>query len=177
MWLRLTILLNLLLLWTTSCVHTPVNKETVDTLDISRYMGKWFEIARFEHRFQHHLVGSTVEYTLLPDSTIEVVNCGYCDDFSGACRKARGVARIPDPAHPGKMKISFFLKFQAEYNIMEVDEKDYSYALIGSNTSDYLWLISRTPSLAPEAARHLLHCAKKRGYDITSLKWVKHKRE
>lgn len=177
MWLRLAILLNLFLLWNTSCVHTSVNKETVDTLDIHRYMGKWFEIARFEHRFQHNLVGATIEYTLLPDSTIEVVNCGYCDDFSGAWRRARGIAHIPDPAHPGKMKISFFLKFYAEYNIMEVDEKDYSYALIGSNTSDYLWLISRTPRLAPEATRHLLHCAEERGYDVTLLKWVKHKRK
>lgn len=177
MWLRLTLLLNLLLLLNTSCVHTSIDKQTVDTLDISRYMGKWFEIARFEHRFQHHLVGSTIEYTLLPDGTIEVLNSGYCDDFSGAWRRAKGIAHIPDPAHPGKMRISFFLKFHAEYNIMEIDEKEYSYALIGSNTSDYLWLISRTPYLSSEAARHLLQCARKRGYDISLLKWVKQRRE
>lgn len=174
--LKLTILLYLFLLCNTSCIENTINKETVKTLDVQRYMGKWFEIARFDYHFEHNLVGSTVEYTLLPDSTIEVVTCGYCDDFSGPCVKARGIAR-PDPDCPGKMKISYLWKFYAEYNILEIDELNYGYALVGSNTRHYLWLISRTPHLPQDTLRHLLNCAKRRGYDISMLKWVKQKRD
>lgn len=60
-----------------SCTQRIINKETVQTLDLHRYMGKWFEIARFDHRFEHNLVGATVEYSFLPNGDIEVVNSGY----------------------------------------------------------------------------------------------------
>lgn len=174
--LKLPILLYLFLLCNTSCIENTINKETVKTLDVQRYMGKWFEIARFDYHFEHNLVGSTVEYTLLPDSTIEVVTCGYCDDFSGPCVRARGIAQV-DPDCPGKMKISYLWKFYAEYNILEIDEQNYGYALVGSNTRRYLWLISRTPHLPQDTLRHLLNCAKSRGYDISMLKWVKQKKD
>lgn len=173
--LKSTILLYLFLLCNISCVKNTIDKETVKTLDVQRYMGKWFEIARLDYHFEHNLVGSTVEYTLKPDSTIEVVTCGYCDDFSGPCVKARGIARQVDPRCPGKMKITYFWKFYAEYNILEIDERHYRYALIGSDTPRYLWLLSRTPHLSHDTLRHLLDCARRRGYDVSMLKWVKQK--
>lgn len=173
--LKLPILLYFVLLCTPSCHEKTINKETVKHLDIQRYMGKWFEIARFDYHFEHNLVGSTIEYTLLPDGSIEVVNCGYYDDFSGPCRRACGIARRVDPTHPGKMKISFLLNLYAEYNVLEIDEKNYRYALIGSNTPYYLWLISRTPHVSADTIRHFLDCARRRGYDVSMLKWVKHK--
>lgn len=172
--LKLTILLYLFLVCNISCINKTIDKETVKTLDIQRYMGKWFEIARFDYHFEHNLVGSTIEYTLLPDSTIEVVTCGYSNDFSGPCVKARGIVRV-NPSDLGKMKITYLWKFYAEYNILEIDEQDYRYALVGSNTCRYLWLISRTPQLSHEKVKHLLDCAKRRGYDVSMLKWVKHK--
>lgn len=70
-----------------------------------------------------------------------------------------------------------FMRFYAEYNIMEIDEDNYSYALVGSNTSDYLWLLSRTPTLPEEAILFLLTKAKERGYNTSMLKWVKQKHE
>ena len=69
------------------------------------------------------------------------------------------------------------MRFYAEYNIMEIDEDNYSYALVGSNTSDYLWLLSRTPTLLEEAILFLLTKAKERGYNTSMLKWVKQKHE
>ena len=140
-----------------SCTQHIINKETVQTLDLHRYMGKWFEIARFDHRFEHNLVGATVEYSFLPNGDIEVVNSGYWGNFSGSFKRAKGIA--------------------AEYNIMEIDEDNYSYALVGSNTSDYLWLLSRTPTLPEEAILFLLTKAKERGYNTSMLKWVKQKHE
>lgn len=134
-----------------SCTQHIINKETVQTLDLHRYMGKWFEIARFDHRFEHNLVGATVEYSFLPNGDIEVVNSGYWGNFSGSFKRAKGIAKITDPTCPSKLKVCFFMRFYAEYNIMEIDEDNYSYALVGSNTSDYLWLLSRTPTLPEEA--------------------------
>lgn len=174
---KLVGLICLVILCLQSCSRYAINKETVQTLDLPRYMGKWFEIARFDHRFEHNLVGTTIEYTLLPNGEIEVINSGYWGNFSGSLQKARGIAKITNPSEPGKMKICFFLRFYAEYNIMEVDEEDYSYALIGSETSDYLWLISRTPRLSQNDIHHLLTKAKQRGYDTSMLKWVKQKEE
>lgn len=172
---KLIIPLCLIILYTASCMQPTINKETVRNIDIKRFMGKWFEIARFDHHFEHNLVGSTIEYELLPTGEIKVINTGYWEDFDGTCCKARGIAKIPDPEHPGQMRITFFLKFYADYNIMELDEKNYSYALIGSNTCRYLWLLSRTPDLPEKHIKHLLHQAKQRGYDISMLKWVKQK--
>lgn len=154
-----------------------INKETVQTLDLHRYMGKWFEIARFDHRFEHNLVGATVEYSFLPNGDIEVVNSGYWGNFSGSFKRAKGIAKITDPTCPSKLKVCFFMRFYAEYNIMEIDEDNYSYALVGSNTSDYLWLLSRTPTLPEEAILFLLTKAKERGYNTSMLKWVKQKHE
>ncbi len=139
-----------------SCTQHIINKETVQTLDLHRYMGKWFEIARFDHRFEHNLVGATVEYSFLPNGDIEVVNSGYWGNFSGSFKRAKGIAKITDPTCPSKLKVCFFMRFYAEYNIMEIDEDNYSYALVGSNTSDYLWLLSRTPTLPEEAILFLL---------------------
>ena len=158
-----------------SCTQRIINKETVQTLDLHRYMGKWFEIARFDHRFEHNLVGATVEYSFLPNGDIEVVNSGYWGNFSGSFKRARGIAKVTDPTCPSKLKVCFFMRFYAEYNIMEIDEDNYSYALVGSNTSDYLWLLSRTPTLTEEAILFLLTKAKERGYNTSMLKWVKQK--
>lgn len=172
---KLISLIFLVMLCSLSCSQHSINKETVQILDLQRYMGKWFEIARFDHRFEHNLVGATIEYSLLPNGDIEVINSGYWGSFSGSFKSARGIAKIIDPSKPGKLKISFFLRFYAEYNIMEIDEVDYKYALIGSETSDYLWLISRTPKLSQDTIHDLLTKAKQRGYDTSMLKWVKQK--
>lgn len=172
--LKLIIPFCLIILYTASCIQPSIDKQTVRSLDIKRFMGKWFEIARFDHHFEHNLVGSTIEYELQPTGEIKVTNTGYWEDFDGTCCQACGVAKIPNPDQPGSMRITYFLKFYAEYNIMEVDEENYSYALIGSNTCHYLWLLSRTPTLSEKHIKYLLHKAKQRGYDISMLKWVKH---
>lgn len=174
---RLISLICLIMQCNLSCTECVINKETVQTLDLHRYMGKWFEIARLDHRFEHNLVGATVEYSLLPNGDIEIINSGYWGTFSGSFKKAKGIAKITDPSCPGKLKVSFVLRFYAEYNIMEIDEIDYSYALVGSNTSKYLWLLSRTPTLPEETILYLLKRAEERGYNTSMLKWVKQNHE
>lgn len=152
----------------------PVNTETVKKLDITRYMGKWYEIARFDHRFERGLVGCTAEYTLLPNGRIQVLNSGYKGSFSGKYKTIKGKAKLPDPAEPGKLKVSFFLWFYGDYYVLELD-KEYNYVLIGSSSNKYLWILSRTPQLPNETIDLLLDKARLRGYDTTKLIWVQQK--
>lgn len=153
-----------------------LNTETVKTLDLTRYLGKWYEIARFDHRFERGLVGVTAEYSLLPDGRIRVVNSGYKGSLTGEYTVAEGKTKRPDPSRPGQLKVSFFLWFYGEYNVLELDQENYSYALIGSRSDTYLWILSRTPQISGETRKLLLEKARQRGYDTSRLIWVEQKK-
>ncbi len=175
----LSLLLSMSVPLLSACAQTTdkqINTETVKSLDIKRYMGMWYEIARFDHRFERGLVGCTAEYTLLPDGKIQVLNSGYKNDFNGKYKTAKGKAKLPNPAEPGKLKVSFFLWFYGDYYVMELD-KDYKYVLIGSSSDKYLWILSRTPQLPSETLELILDKARQRGYDVSKLIWVKQKEE
>ena len=146
---------------------------TVKTLDLKRYMGLWYEIARYENRFEHGLVDVTATYTLRPDGLIRVENRG-CKRNSpyDICKTANGHAKIPDPAQPGKLKVSFFLNFYSDYYVLELDEENYNYALVGSSTDKYLWILSRTPQLPEDIKKKLVTAAERRGYDTNRLQWI-----
>ncbi len=151
-----------------------IDYSVVKTLDIDRYMGKWYEIARFDNRFERGLVGVTAEYTLLDNNTIAVFNSGYRDSLNGERAIARGVAKRRRDKDAGALKVAFFWKFYTPYNILEVDQDNYSYALVGGHNDNYLWILSRTPQLDPEVLNHLMKSAKSRGYDTSKLLFVEH---
>ena len=88
------------------------------------------------------------------------------------CKTANGHAKIPDPAQPGKLKVSFFLNFYSDYYILELDEENYNYALVGSSTDKYLWILSRAPQLPEEIKKKLVTAAERRGYDTNRLQWI-----
>lgn len=152
-----------------------IDKTTVKKLDVKKYMGKWYEIARFDHSFEKHLIGVTAFYTLLDNGKIKVINSGYKNNFKGTFKEAKGKAKMPDPTEPGKLKVSFFLWFYSDYYILELDELHYKYALIGSKSDNFLWILSRTPSLPEKTLNYLLDKAKTRGYDTSRLLWVQQK--
>lgn len=164
----------LIILSTAGCQSkTPENMDfsTVKELDLERYMGKWYEIARFDHRFERNLVGVTATYSLRDDGKIKVVNAGYKNSLDGKFKEAVGKAKQPNPEEPGKLKVAFFLFFYADYYILELDE-NYKWALIGSSSDKYLWILSRTPQLDQDTLDHILGKAKERGYDTNRLIWV-----
>lgn len=136
-------------------------------------MGHWYEIARFDNRFERGLIDVTATYTLRPNGTIRVENRG-CKKKApyNVCKTATGRAIIPDLAQPGKLKVSFFPGVYSDYYILELDEENYNYALIGSSTDKYLWILSRTPQLPEEVKKKLVTAAERRGYDTTRLKWI-----
>lgn len=162
-------IISLLMLLSCSSSKSLIDKTTVPELDLKRYAGTWYEIARFQHSFEKDLVGVTATYKLRQDGKIDVINAGYKNTLEGKYKEADGVAKRPDPNEPGKLKVSFFLFFYAEYNVLALDTTNYQYALIGSSTPDYLWILSRTPSMDESTYNMLVQEAKTRGYDVSKL--------
>lgn len=145
-----------------------IDQTTVKELDLNRYMGTWYEIARFPHSFEKDLVGVTATYSLRDDGKISVVNEGYKYTLDGEQSKAVGKAKIPDKTEPGKLKVSFFWFFYGDYYVLELDP-DYQYVMLGSSSDKYFWILSRTPQMAPDVYEMLLEKARKRGYNLERL--------
>ena len=151
------------------CVSGPkVDNEPVVALDLNRYLGEWYEVARFDHSFERGIEQAKAVYTQNEDGTIKVVNSGIKD---GKPKKAVGKGKRTDD--PALLRVSFFGPFYADYRVMMIDE-NYTCALVGSGGADYLWILSRTPALADKAKFALLVEARRRGYDTDKLIWVKH---
>ena len=148
---------------------TGLDTSTIDSLDIARYMGRWYELARFDHPFERNMELVTVNYTLKPDGTVEVVNSGY-NTRRGKFKQSRGTARTVE-GRTGELEVTFFLNFWSPYKVLEL-APDYSYALVGSNSDKYLWILSRTPRLSSAVLSEILVRAEERGYDTDRLIWV-----
>jgi apolipoprotein D and lipocalin family protein len=142
--------------------------HTEFSFKLEKYLGTWYEIARFDHPFERGLQGVTATYSLKPDGKIEVLNQGYKNGLDGKFKKAVGKAKLSNPETPRNLLVSFFWIFYAPYNILELDP-DYSYALIGSNSSNYIWILSRTPQMDGKTYQMLIDKAKARGYDTSKL--------
>lgn len=144
-------------------------QEALPEFKLSRYLGKWYEIARFDHNFERGMTNVTAEYSMRDDGKVKVLNSGWKD---GKKKVAEGKARQPDPLKdPSFLEVSFFLNFYSDYNILLLDQ-DYRYALVGSRSSKYLWILSRTPFLTDEVRDTILAEAVRLGYDTSKLIWV-----
>ena len=148
-----------------------IDNSTIKSLDLNRYLGTWYEIARFPHSFEKNLVGVTANYSLREDGMIRVLNKGYKKSLDGKLSVAEGKAKIPDPNDSGKLKVSFFWIFYGDYYILELDE-NYQYVMIGSSTDKYFWILSRTPQMDESIYQMLLDKARKRGYNLDKLEKV-----
>ncbi|MCF7927761.1 MAG: lipocalin family protein [Spirochaetales bacterium] len=146
--------------------------DTVEEVDLERFTGTWYEIARYPHFFEKQLVGVTATYTLRSDGKLRVVNEGYTDSFEGKKKAIKGRARVPDPDNPGWLQVSFFLWFWSDYLILELDTENYQYALIGSSSPNFLWILGRQPEMDEETYEMLVTRARARGYDISKLNKV-----
>jgi apolipoprotein D and lipocalin family protein len=149
-----------------------VDNSTVQDLDINRYLGTWYEIARFPHSFERDLVGVTATYTLRKDGKIRVVNKGFRGTLDGKPSMAEGKAKIPNPSEPARLKVSFFLFFYSDYLVMELNG-DYQWAMIGSSSPNYFWILSRTPVMEEDTCARLVQKAADRGFDTSRIIRVK----
>ena len=145
------------------------DNSTVKEFDLSRYLGEWYEIARYDHRFERHLEYCKALYTLMPDGKIVVENSGI-DSRSGKRKVALGKAKAG--SRSGQLRVSFFWFFYSDYNVLAIDD-DYQWVLVGSKSPKYLWILSRTPTLPVATMNHILDIASSRGYDTSKLIMVK----
>lgn len=149
------------------CSELTVDNSVVGELDLQQFLGTWYEIARFDHRFERGMEQTKANYVLRDDGDIDVLNTGIKD---GELQTAEGKAKLTDV--PAVLRVSFFGPFYSDYRVMLVDSA-YQYALIGSGSDDYLWILSRTPQLSDSIKATILAEAQRRGYDTKQLIWVK----
>ena len=162
----------LLLMFITACGYGAgrdgINRRTIDKLDLNSIMGQWYEIARFDHRFERGMEAVTANYTLQSDGTVLVENRGVRD---GKEQLAVGHAKRSDDE--GRLRVSFFWKFYSDYNILAMGDRG-EWMLVGSHSSRYLWILSRTPSMPEKQLQYVVSLAAQRGYDVDKLIYVKH---
>lgn len=145
-----------------------IDKTVVKELQLDKYLGTWYEIARYDHRFERNLVGVTATYSMREDGKIKVLNAGYKNNLDGVLSEAVGKAKIPNPTIPSKLKVSFFWIFYGDYFVLELDAQ-YQWAVIGSSSDKYLWILSRTPQMDPTVYQSLLDKLTQRGYATSKL--------
>jgi len=158
-----------------SSVGIPDGVTAVQNFEKDKYLGKWYEIARFDFRFERNLDNTTAEYSVNPDGTIKVLNKGY--NFKKQMwDSAEGKAKFVGSESEARLKVSFFGPFYAGYNVVDID-KDYQTALVYGSSTKYIWILSRTKTIDNATKNRLLEKAKKDGYDVSQFIWVKHDKD
>ena len=155
------------------CTGVPTNVSPVQDFELPRYLGKWYEIARFDHSFEEGLSNVTATYTMRDDGGVSVINRGYSAE-EGSWDEAQGKAYFVGNSSTGHLKVSFFGPFYASYVIMQLDKQDYQYALITGPDKDFLWILARSPNISKATVEALVQTAKDAGYDTNKLIWVEH---
>ena len=163
------IILLFLFLFTESGVDTIKNDipQTVPYVDLQRYAGVWYEISKIPNRFQKKCAGhTTAEYTLRKDGKIKVVN--RCIQVDGLPKEAEGIAKVADPVSQARLKVSFFRPlgislFWGDYWIIGLGQ-DYEYAIVGTPSRKYGWILARKPQLSEERLKNIFEQLKEQGY-------------
>ena len=142
--------------------------KTVNFVDLDRYTGQWYEIARYEHRFQEGCVGSKATYTVRNDGKITVLNECFDESFSGKLRSVKGKAWVVDKETNARLKVSFFWPFAGDYWIIDLGQ-NYEYAIVGHPSRKYLWVLSRSPEMDEDVYQSILARLQKQEYDTAKL--------
>ncbi len=163
-----------------ACVAGPSGRaknapplEAVASVDVARYMGLWYEIARYPTSFQKECEGTTAEYTARADGRVDVLNTCRFGTKDGAPRSAEAVARVMEGSNGARLFVNFapvpLPAGRGNYWVLHLDE-DYQHALIGEPSGRFLWMLSRTPTVSPEVRAELNSAAVAAGYDLSLLK-------
>lgn len=161
-------LLFLLCLVCFGCQSDP--PLSVATVELQRMEGKWFEIARLPRLSQQACVGTTAEYRLVSATELVVVNECREGNLEGPLRRAHARALVNDEAEPAKLSLDFGFAY-GDYWILEVAD-DYRYAVVGHPSRDYLWILSRRPTLSPPDLAGVLQRARSRGFPTAILEYT-----
>lgn len=143
------------------------DNSTVSNLNLNRYLGDWYEVARFDHGFERDLDYTRAYYELREDGKVDVYNSGY---KNGKFKMSKGKAKTTD--NPALLRVSFFGPFYNDYRVLYIDPA-YQHVLVGSKSPNYLWILSRKPQMDILTKLMLINEAAVRGYDVDKLIWVK----
>lgn len=157
-----------------SCATTSIPKgiQPVNSFDLERYLGTWYEIARLDHRFERNLGSVSATYTLNEDGTVKVLNSGiYVEPSSksGERNTATGKALFVGDKGTAHLKVSFFGPFYGSYIVFELDQENYEYALVAGPNRQYLWMLARKPVIDEGLYQQLVDIAERNGYDTSKL--------
>jgi apolipoprotein D and lipocalin family protein len=150
------------------CTGIPENVRPVENFQLSRYLGRWHEIARLDHSFERGLSQVTADYSLREDGGVRVLNRGYSVQ-KGEWRAAEGRAYFVQGADRGHLRVSFFGPFFGSYIIFELDHDHYRHALVCGPDKSYLWILAREPVLEKGTLDLLLERAAAAGFDTSKL--------
>jgi apolipoprotein D and lipocalin family protein len=158
----------LFVLLATGCVSIPDNITPVTSFQIERYLGKWYEIARLDHRFERGLTQISAEYSMRPDGGLKVLNRGYSKEKQ-EWSEAEGRGYFVQSPNEAYLKVSFFGPFFGSYIVFELDTVNYQYALISGPDKSYFWLLARTPTIDDNLKKKLITKAAVLGFDTKKL--------
>jgi apolipoprotein D and lipocalin family protein len=139
--------------------------EVVPDVDLQRYLGKWYEIARLPFRFEDDCTDITATYSLSKDGKVSVLNECLRD---GKLKQAKGKARVVDKSTGAKLKVTLFWPFSANYWIIDLG-KNYDYAVVGTPNRKYLWILNRTRQMDDTLFAQLIESVKSKGFDVNKL--------
>ena len=146
---------------------------TVGQVDLNRYQGRWYEIASFPIRPQRNCTATYAEYTLNKEGYVEVYN--HCiDSTDGSVKDISGKAFVETAGDNSRLLVQFFWPFKAPYQIIALDTVDYQYALVGSPSRKYLWILNRQPQMAADVYAELVAKAKALEFPVEKLVLTKH---
>ncbi|SUW65658.1 Outer membrane lipoprotein blc precursor [Buttiauxella agrestis] len=149
----------------------PPGTTVVNHFEAKRYLGKWYEIARMDHSFERGLEQVTATYSTMDDGGIQVINRGFNPDRQ-MWQQSIGKAYFTGDPNRAALKVSFFGPFYGGYNVIAID-KDYRHALVCGPDKDYLWILSRTPTISNEVKQQMLNIATQQGFSVDKLMWIK----
>ena len=149
----------------------PKGVQPITNFDTNRYLGKWYEIARLENRFERGLEQVSATYGKRNDGGISVLNRGY-DPTKNKWSESEGKAYFTGDNTTAALKVSFFGPFYGGYNVIKLDD-EYKYALVSGPNREYLWILARTPTIPDNVKADYVRTAQKLGFNVNELLWVK----
>jgi apolipoprotein D and lipocalin family protein len=155
-----------------ACSSIPKGATAVNPFEKEKYLGKWYEIARMDFKFERNLNNTTATYSVNDIGSIKVDNQGY-NYVTKEWKQAIGKAKFAGDENTAMLKVSFFGPFYAGYNVIALD-KEYKYALVAGQNLNYLWILSRETEIPEDIKQNYLKIAENLGFKTSDLLWIVH---